>query len=261
MPISKRTRFEVLRRDAHTCQYCGGKAPDVVLHVDHVIPVSLGGTDKPDNLVASCNECNIGKASSSPNAEFVAELAQRSRDHQEKLAIEAARHVSAVSRVRDDYQRFDDFYEAFSPVWEDAGYGLADIGKSSLFHWWLMGMPEMYMLEVVQDMGKRSRLIDQPFRYFAGVMWNVIRDHSVDLDGEGPKETAVFTEEECQNRETESAQWGFSRGEVRGFNRATDVANEYYDAIDYVSRHADRREMLSCLPGLNPRLGGVLSGA
>lgn len=36
MAVSKRTRFEVLRRDGHICQYCGEKAPDVTLHVDHV---------------------------------------------------------------------------------------------------------------------------------------------------------------------------------------------------------------------------------
>ncbi|WP_078628685.1 HNH endonuclease [Streptomyces sp. NRRL F-2664] len=54
MPVSNRLRFEVLRRDRYTCRYCGGSAPDVVLRVDHVVPVALGGTDTPDNLVAAC---------------------------------------------------------------------------------------------------------------------------------------------------------------------------------------------------------------
>lgn len=35
MPVSKRLRYEVLRRDSHTCRYCGGAAPDVKLTVDH----------------------------------------------------------------------------------------------------------------------------------------------------------------------------------------------------------------------------------
>lgn len=39
MAVSKRTRFEVLRRDDHTCRYCGQSAPDVKLTVDHVLPV------------------------------------------------------------------------------------------------------------------------------------------------------------------------------------------------------------------------------
>jgi 5-methylcytosine-specific restriction endonuclease McrA len=39
MAVSKRTRYEVLRRDNHACRYCGGIAPDVILTVDHVTPV------------------------------------------------------------------------------------------------------------------------------------------------------------------------------------------------------------------------------
>lgn len=37
---SIRTRFRILERDNFTCQYCGNKAPDVILHVDHKIPFS-----------------------------------------------------------------------------------------------------------------------------------------------------------------------------------------------------------------------------
>ena len=58
MAITKRTRYEVLKRDNHACRYCGAVAPDVKLQVDHVIPVALGGTDNPDNLVAACVACN-----------------------------------------------------------------------------------------------------------------------------------------------------------------------------------------------------------
>lgn len=62
MPVTKALRFEILRRDRHTCTYCGAKAPDVRLHVDHVIPESLGGSDKPHNLTTACEACNSGKA-------------------------------------------------------------------------------------------------------------------------------------------------------------------------------------------------------
>jgi hypothetical protein len=60
-PIKKSIRFEVLNRDRYTCQYCGKKPPDVVLHVDHVHPVYLGGEDELSNLVTSCADCNLGK--------------------------------------------------------------------------------------------------------------------------------------------------------------------------------------------------------
>jgi hypothetical protein len=60
---STRLRFAILARDQFTCRYCGRKAPDVELHVDHITPLSRGGSDEPDNLGAACSECNAGKAS------------------------------------------------------------------------------------------------------------------------------------------------------------------------------------------------------
>jgi hypothetical protein len=59
--ISQSIRFEVFKRDLFTCQYCGKKAPDVILEVDHVNPVSKGGDNSLENLVTSCKECNRGK--------------------------------------------------------------------------------------------------------------------------------------------------------------------------------------------------------
>ncbi len=59
--ISPSRRFAVLKRDRFTCTYCGAKAPDVELHIDHVIPVCKGGTDGIENLATACAECNLGK--------------------------------------------------------------------------------------------------------------------------------------------------------------------------------------------------------
>jgi hypothetical protein len=61
MPISKKARFEVFKRDSFTCQYCGAKAPDVILEVDHIRPVADGGGNDVLNLVTSCSACNSGK--------------------------------------------------------------------------------------------------------------------------------------------------------------------------------------------------------
>jgi len=60
--LSKKVRFEVFKRDSFTCQYCGRSAPDVVLEVDHIEPVSEGGTNDILNLVTSCKACNAGKS-------------------------------------------------------------------------------------------------------------------------------------------------------------------------------------------------------
>ncbi len=60
--ISPRIRWEILERDDFTCRYCGSRAPDVVLHLDHVEPLAFGGSDDPSNLVAACETCNLSKA-------------------------------------------------------------------------------------------------------------------------------------------------------------------------------------------------------
>ncbi len=61
MPMSKKTRFEVFKRDKFTCQYCGARAPDVLLQIDHVNPVASGGENDILNLITSCPPCNGGK--------------------------------------------------------------------------------------------------------------------------------------------------------------------------------------------------------
>ncbi|MDU2239953.1 HNH endonuclease [Paenibacillus sp.] len=47
-------RKTALKRDRHTCLWCGAPATTV----DHIVPSSKGGSDLPHNLIASCSECN-----------------------------------------------------------------------------------------------------------------------------------------------------------------------------------------------------------
>lgn len=60
--ISKKDRFEIFKRDSFKCQYCGKSAPEVVLEVDHIVPVSKGGDNEMFNLVTACFDCNRGKS-------------------------------------------------------------------------------------------------------------------------------------------------------------------------------------------------------
>lgn len=59
-PVNRR---EVLRRDRHSCQYCGCTKN---LTLDHVIPRSKGGKHSWDNVVIACERCNAKKGSSTP---------------------------------------------------------------------------------------------------------------------------------------------------------------------------------------------------
>lgn len=57
-----RLRFKILNRDNFTCQYCGRTVEDgIKLEIDHIHPESKGGKTTIDNLIVSCNLCNIGK--------------------------------------------------------------------------------------------------------------------------------------------------------------------------------------------------------
>lgn len=64
----KKLRARIFRRDNYTCKGCGkqfdhsdwkGKG----LTIDHVIPVSKGGSNRDHNLQTMCSDCNHKKGS------------------------------------------------------------------------------------------------------------------------------------------------------------------------------------------------------
>jgi hypothetical protein len=59
-----RLRHLVMRRDNFRCRHCGAvqSPPNVVLHIDHILPWSKGGETVMSNLQTLCNMCNIGKS-------------------------------------------------------------------------------------------------------------------------------------------------------------------------------------------------------
>lgn len=56
------TKRGVLKRDRHTCAYCGAYAATV----DHLLPQSRGGPNSWTNTVAACGPCNLAKANRTP---------------------------------------------------------------------------------------------------------------------------------------------------------------------------------------------------
>jgi hypothetical protein len=48
----------IYARDGYKCTYCGSKKD---LSVDHIVPVSRGGSNENDNLVTACRSCNSSK--------------------------------------------------------------------------------------------------------------------------------------------------------------------------------------------------------
>lgn len=79
-PLSKALRFSILERDGFRCQYCGATPKNGALEVDHIIPVSDGGSDEPDNLITACEPCNKGKGRKTAPSAPVPDLAPMTAD-------------------------------------------------------------------------------------------------------------------------------------------------------------------------------------
>lgn len=69
--ISPQLRTEILERNGFTCRRCGAGPGDpdpfnpdrkIRLHIDHIVPLSQGGTDEKDNLRVLCSACNQGRS-------------------------------------------------------------------------------------------------------------------------------------------------------------------------------------------------------
>lgn len=166
MAVSKRTRFEVLRRDEYTCRYC--RATDQPLTVDHVVPVALGGSDDPSNLVAACKDCNAGKSSSSPDAATVATVREEALRHAQ--LIEAA-YAILVERLGERDSYIDRFAEEYQSLPMPSNW------RESVGRWFDMAVP----IEMVVDAARKA--VGSPrtfcgtdrFRYMCGIVWNQMR--------------------------------------------------------------------------------------
>lgn len=60
-PIPRKLRHQVFQRDGYRCRECGATNKQTRLHVDHIKPVSKGGTNDLSNLQTLCEACNLAK--------------------------------------------------------------------------------------------------------------------------------------------------------------------------------------------------------
>lgn len=60
--VRQSTRLAIYLRDGLSCVYCGASVEEgTQLTLDHVVPASQGGSDKPTNLVTCCHKCNCSR--------------------------------------------------------------------------------------------------------------------------------------------------------------------------------------------------------
>lgn len=179
MAVSKRLRYEILRRDSHTCRYCGASAPDVPLRVDHVTPVALGGGDEPNNLATSCEPCNSGKSSATVDSSVVANVSD-----------DALRWAAAMQQAADEKRQQqapkvayrEGFRESWSGWtrengWKTEHVELPDGWKGSLDAFYEAGLPQEVWPDIVEKaMTNPTVSVGNTFRYACGIGWRMVKD-------------------------------------------------------------------------------------
>jgi hypothetical protein len=173
--VSRRLRFEVLRRDGYACRYCGAKAPDVALTVDHVIPTTLGGGDEPNNLVTACADCNSGKSSVPADAEIVADV-----DAAALLWARAMERAAVIRRQEiADLDAIVTWFDAQWSTWKDHG-GEGDpmprpsAWRDSIERFLEAGLSWEELGRYVVVAMESKAPVDRAWNYFCACCWNEI---------------------------------------------------------------------------------------
>lgn len=173
--ISKKRRFDIFKRDSFRCQYCGDTPPNALLHVDHIVPVKNGGQNDPDNLITSCQRCNLGKGACGLDA-IPQSLSEKAAEVKEREA-QIAEYNKILMASRD---------RIASDTWQVANEFLRIVGAT---HGSIHKMKYASIKRFVEIAGLHACLDamdvmecssvrgeDRSFRYFCGVMWGKIRE-------------------------------------------------------------------------------------
>lgn len=176
--VTKRLRYEILRRDGFRCRYCGATPAEAELRIDHVIPEALGGPSVPSNLATACHPCNSGKSSVPPEAPIV-----------EQVADDALRWSAAMERAASEMEarlrKRDDQNLVFLNEWTAYTYGgsaeqtvqLDPNWSTSVTRLRTAGLTDPLIVEAVKaTMGANRVLPENRFRYFCGVAWNMVSE-------------------------------------------------------------------------------------
>lgn len=182
MAVSPRLRFEVFKRDDHTCQYCGRKSPEVVLEVDHIHPVCEGGADDEINLITACWECNRGKAGVP-----LAQVMTGADPHDKAVEIlERERQLAEYNYV---LAQENDRIE--TEAWELIRYWKTEIGDTSdmdsmnrFDYRWLKSALRWCPMEKIREFMDIAigRRMTKNFRYVAGCARNWRYEHQANKD-------------------------------------------------------------------------------
>jgi hypothetical protein len=171
--LSKKVRFEVFKRDSFKCQYCGSVPPSVVLEIDHIKPVSKGGTNSIDNLLTSCFNCNRGKSDT-----LITDAPQSIKDKHEilvekKLQLdEYYKLIRAIERkIQKEIDKVDEIYADWFPGWS-----LSDKFKQASVKKFVQLLDSITVQDAMHVSCSKIGDRDGAINYFCGICWNKIRE-------------------------------------------------------------------------------------
>lgn len=171
-PMSKKLRFEVFKRDCFCCQYCGAKPPTVVLEIDHIHPVSLGGKDDKDNLITACFDCNRGKSdrllSSVP--ESLEARAEQMREKQEQ--IKAYERLLKTIKKQEE-RKIDLVQNVFQEMYSGFSFSTAFRESVRIF---IKRIPIDQVEEAMRTACGRIESRNDAVKYFCGICWKIIKE-------------------------------------------------------------------------------------
>ena len=125
--LSKTVRFEVFKRDKFTCQYCGAQAPEVILEVDHIKPVSKGGTNDIMNLVTACRDCNSGKTNRELSDDSAVKMQKKQLDElqerREQLSMMMKWREELANQVEEEIDSIDSLF------CNQTQWGMSELGR------------------------------------------------------------------------------------------------------------------------------------
>ncbi|SLC65388.1 HNH endonuclease, putative [Mycobacteroides abscessus subsp. massiliense] len=165
MAVTKRLRYEVLRRDNYSCRYCGRSAPEVKLTVDHVVPVALGGSDEPSNLVAACAD-----------APLVDDVASDALRWSRAIAL-AAEHAAEQRKESEElYARFEKHWNNWTYQYkgERCTIDKPASWRQTVAQFLDAGLDITQLCELI-DVAMESNAKDD-WRYFCGCCWSRVRE-------------------------------------------------------------------------------------
>lgn len=168
--LSQKKRFDVFKRDAFVCQYCGRTPPEVVLEVDHITAVVRGGTNDDHNLITSCFDCNRGKATGDLKA-----LPIDAKERAMRLAERVAQTEAYEALLRTQKIKTEENVEAVVDLFlAKFGREFTDRALDSVRQF----LAKLPLIEVEEAMELACLRIDDPeraYKYFCGVCWRKIK--------------------------------------------------------------------------------------